>query len=101
MLRAPCYALSRSASFHDATVPLSRATVRPVTLCHALSRAPCCVRKEWHLTNTVRPMTLCHTLSRAPCCVLKEWHLTNTVGGPLGSDLNAGWLGDDGLQKDR
>lgn len=28
--------------------------------------------------------------------LLEHWHLTNKVAGPLGSDLNAGWCGNDG-----
>lgn len=28
--------------------------------------------------------------------LLEDWSLTNTVAGPLGSDMNAGWLGRDG-----
>jgi hypothetical protein len=30
---------------------------------------------------------------------LERWHLSNKVGGPLGSDMNAGWLGADGLYR--
>ena len=29
--------------------------------------------------------------------LLEVWKLTNKVAGPLGSDMNAGWLGSDGL----
>lgn len=30
---------------------------------------------------------------------LERWEKTNSVAGPLGSDMAAGWLGDDGMYR--
>ena len=45
-----------------------------------------------HGHYTARPMDPTDTL-------LEHWHLANPVAGPLGSDMNAPWLGDDGLYR--